>query len=400
MDFSEYKLNARVVYLVILYIIIVDFFSFNFYGYFSNDVKLIITILWFLIGGCFFKGGSWAIIKPYLTPLKFIIGGMFLSMIMAFIFYNQSLLDSLFCYRFQYIYFCFIPFLLVAPTSSELAKSLKIYALIYAIAYLFLRQNPGYLAITEEYMENVVLRHMEQNEFWLLGYSLMCVGLVFYLSELVENFSILKLGIIIFLYIILLLIQNRGTLLVMIPLLFWCILKVQSNFKIIIYFCVAAITIYFISVTQDLWLSLFEETTSQVNDNEYARVKAINYFVFDSSPNILCLIFGNGLISAHTSNLLSSLQADQIYNSDVGMIGYWNQYGILGLSAYIYMCVKILRDGFAPLWSKLLAAMVLLNPITAGYIAKPEAIMVVFIVYYAYIIRNNETYSMEETWAD
>lgn len=399
MDFSEYKITSRVAYLIVLYIIVVDFFNFNFYGYLSNDVKLIVTIFWFLLGGFFFKTNNWEFIKPYLTPLKLMIGGMFISMIMAFVFYNQSLLDSLSCYRFQYIYFCFIPFLFVAPTSSELARSFKIYALIYAVAYLFLRQNPGYLAVTEEYMQKV-LRHMEDNEFVVIGRTLMCVGICFYLQDLVEKFSIGKMGLVGFLYFILVLNQNRASLFVMIPLLFWAIYKVQSNKKGLIYFLVGAIAIYLFSITQDLWLSLFEETTTQVNDDEYARVKAINYFVFDSSPNILCFIFGNGLISAHTSNLLSSLQADHIYNSDVGMIGYWNQYGILGLSAYIYMCVKLLRDEYAPLWSKLLAAMILLNPFTAGYIAKSEAIMVVFIVYYAYIIRNNEIYSMEETWAD
>ena len=377
-------LTKRIIYLVFLWIIAAEFFNMWFYGYLDQNAKMLILFSYSFLGAFFFRRRKLVEFHNDLTQLKLLIAGLFFSMLMAWLFYNQSLLVSLGTYRFQYTCLCFIPLLIISPTKQELSSSFKIYAVIYSIFYLILRSNLDLLAISEEQMIKV-LNHLENNEFVVNGRTLMLIGCVFYLEDLVEKFSWKTLVIIAFLYVILILNQNRGHLLCMTPILAWCIYKTKYVYRGVLWIVLIPVVVAFIIQSRDLWAFLFEETTSQLENADYARNKAYSYFLFEASPNLLCYIFGNGLISFYTSDYLSDLQSMHIFNSDVGMVGYWNQYGVLALLGYIYMICHLVRNKNVPLWAKLLSFVLILNPFTGGYIAKTEALFFYFIVYYAYV---------------
>ena len=377
-------LTKRIVYLVLLWVIAAEFFNLWFYGYLDQNIKLLVLFLYSFLGAFFFRRHRWVDFRDDLIQLKLLIAGLFFSMLMASQFYNQNLLTSLVTYRFQYACLCFIPLLIISPTKQELSASFKVYAIIYSIFYLILRSNLELLAVTEEQMIKV-LNHLENNEFVVNGRTLMLIGCIFYLEDLVKKFSWKTLVIITFFYIILILNQNRGHLLSMIPLLAWCIYKTQYVYRGVLWIILIPILVAFIIQSSDLWTSLFEETTSQLENDDYARNRAYSYFLFEASPNVWCYIFGNGLISYYTSDYIQELQSMHIYNSDVGIVGYWNQYGVLALLGYFYMIYHLVRNKNVPLWAKLLSFVIILNPFTGGYIAKTEALFFYFIVYYAYV---------------
>ena len=101
-------LTKRIVYLVLLWVIAAEFFNLWFYGYLDQNIKLLVLFLYSFLGAFFFRRHKWVDFRDDLIQLKLLIAGLFFSMLMASLFYNQSLLTSLVAYRFQYACLCFV----------------------------------------------------------------------------------------------------------------------------------------------------------------------------------------------------------------------------------------------------------------------------------------------------
>lgn len=107
---------------------------------------------------------------------------------------------------------------------------------------------------------------------------------------------------------------------------------------------------------------------AQGEGEDFIRLLAANYFLYDFSDSPLYPIFGAGLpydgsMLAKKIDYLANMFGDftGFYQADVGIIGYYSKFGLLGVSAiaaYIYYFFKNWK--YIDLWYKLFFTMKLL----------------------------------------
>jgi hypothetical protein len=129
-----------------------------------------------------------------------------------------------------------------------------------------------------------------------------------------------------------------------------------------------------IGTTIPQWLKLFQETSSQLGDDQYNRILAYNYFLFQACPSAIYYFTGTGMISAHASSIMKDLMYAGIHNSDVGFVGLWNHYGILPVIATVIVAVKGLKKG-SPLYLKFNALFILIGGATIACFNTPDKIL-------------------------
>lgn len=92
---------------------------------------------------------------------------------------------------------------------------------------------------------------------------------------------------------------------------------------------------------------LMEQTSSEIDNEDFIRYLAADYFInhFNDSP--LYVIFGSGLAGG-TSALFKQIKELQeyqyIFKSDCGFIGYYSDFGLFGLGAMLYLVIRIIRN--------------------------------------------------------
>ena len=79
-----------------------------------------------------------------------------------------------------------------------------------------------------------------------------------------------------------------------------------------------------------------EAIGSQGEGEDFVRFIAAKYFLFDFSSSPLYPLWGVGLeAGGKLSSILKDLSYSWIYQADVGIIGYYSKFGLLGVSAII-----------------------------------------------------------------
>ena len=134
-----------------------------------------------------------------------------------------------------------------------------------------------------------------------------------------------------------------------------------------------------------MWNALFEETTTQVEDEEYNRNKAYRYFIFEACPNVWCYIFGNGFLSSHATSHMQDMKAIGVHNSDVGFIGYWNQYGIIPIIAFLLMLIPASVGRHNSHFIRCWAIQILICGLTISYWG-PAYMLYMSLFYYLYYL--------------
>lgn len=216
----------------------------------------------------------------------------------------------------------------------------------------------------------------------------------YYLQLVKEDFSVKSAFMVFSCFAFAFLLQNRSMLFSVSTVIVWTVLCIQHKNKWFIVLTLLIVALAVAYSTVDVWASLFEETTVQVEDEEYNRNKAYRYFLFEASPNIWCYIFGNGILSAHTTSLLQDMMKEGIYNSDVGFIGYWNRFGIIPIMVFLILLVPAVKKTHSH-FIRCSAAIILMCSLTSSYF---ESYMRLHfcLFYYLYFADLKEHYKLAE----
>lgn len=138
--------------------------------------------------------------------------------------------------------------------------------------------------------------------------------------------------------------QNRS---LMFPCLFFYmyVLLYKSKPSMSLRLSVLACLFLVLFYNFDLIESVIDETRNQADDDNYVRWRAIDYFITKFSPNIICTIFGNGIISSISNPGLWQILYSKMWNfNDVGWFGYYAFFGITGILAIFNIIMRILFD--------------------------------------------------------
>lgn len=328
---------SKIIYLAILFIIDSHVWGLRIIT-FSSDTWLIVELCYLAMGFIYYgRFENFILFSKQLKYYWWWLGGIILSMIPVYMNYGQTLSQSIITYRSQLLLFVIPVLFKIHPTKEELIKSLTIYAICLWIIYVLREFNPLIISYDEE-----TLRKIEKHgvsSLLLPDWTLIMFIVAYYLQTIKVSINLKSILIVFSCFALVFLLQNRSMLISITAIIAWTALSVKRGNKA---FVIAIMLLLGVAVaynTADTWMELFEETAEQIDDENYNRNKAYQYYLFEASPNWYSYIFGNGFLSAHVTSHMQDMMESGVYNSDVGFVGYWNQFGIIPIIIFFLILI-------------------------------------------------------------
>lgn len=322
---------------------------------------------------------------------------IFISAINADIFWGQSITITFITQRFAYTIIVLSGLLKIQPTPYDLKKALKYISVITFIMWVISYISPNLFAtIDTETIENRTTDNSTDIGFNVAGIQLVLIYFYILVQEYIEKFTYKKFLHAMFWLAFLFLYQNRSLLIGAILIFIYSIIKLKGRHKPIITFTIVFLVILGIYSSWDIIISLINETNEQLNNQNYNRWKALEYYLYEYSPNLWCYIWGNGLPAGGKSefgNLLWENMKQGIYGSDLGLIGMWTDYGVIPLICIYFVVFRVLAKKYFPLFLKFICLHILIVPTIFHFWENPNMYTFVLLFYlYAYY---NEKFSYE-----
>jgi len=380
--------KSKVFYLWGYLFLLFEGWSFRFFPSIAGDELLVVQYAYIAFGFFHWQKNKHSLLtKQNLYYFWWIVAGIALSMIPANLYHNQSFSISITAYRAQYLWF-FLPVLLrIAPSEQEIIKVCNIVLVFMWGVYLSRHFFPEFLIIQENMDLTAMKGKLDMG--YVPGMTLAIFPLYYYFSKFKETFDKRHLIGLISAFAFLIVMSNRSNLFAVIIAIGAVYLFNKSRDKSFIILFVVAFSVLAYATTASYWDELFAETIDQINDVDYNRNKAFTYFFYQANEHWLTNILGNGFLSFRASNTMANLMEDGIYNSDMGFLGFWNQFGIIPIVAFIMIPFYAIKDYKIPLYLKLLGLHIwLCSYSTSYYGAAGHAIIFIF-VYYLLVYHRN-----------
>ena len=370
------------IYLLGLMILMVEGWGLKPLGYLSPDVYLVLTLGYLLFSYVLFPERKFTYFSKQMIPFWLVIIGIVLSVIPAWIFHNQSILQSIISYRAQFLWLV-VPILLrLRPTLREVNHSCLIFTVALLILTILHSFMPSLFVHSQEEMEKIMAQE-EAGMYLLRGFSIPVIPLAIALQKLGQRFEMLDLLIVAFCFFCLFVQENRTSLFASIFMVGLMFLYSKYKYRYVVMVAMGVLAGIFVWSTISTWMALIEETIMQVGDADYNRNKAMLYFLSPlANPSWATYIFGNGFLSAHASQLMATMMAEGVYNSDVGYVGFWNQFGLLPIVGFLIVIVKGFSGKDSTLIHKMLSLYLIMTSITIGYYASATHLVFFVLAYY------------------
>lgn len=275
-------------------------------------------------------------ISPKLKPMWWILAGVLISFIPAYRYYGQPFFYSPIVYR-QFAAYLIYPILLsVRPTNAEIKRALYSFSFIYLVLLLGVSFiAPGWVVLSEgsDFIEEGDIVHR------LPGDQFLVLAFIYAVDDFRNGTNKFKYGIIsIFIFFTIFLLRSRTLLMTALSvILFGALFESRARRRFATEVIMVIFLVVFLFVAFTVVSGLYEETMFQLSDTDYNRVKGFKYFI-SGVNGWLSYIWGNGFISGHISSIVDDLHAEGIYYSDLGLVGFWYQFGIIPvLTILIYV---------------------------------------------------------------
>lgn len=389
------------IYLFILFLIATHFQDFlpitSVIGPSKGFISLFLAFIWVILGFKFYNRNTIHDLynRHNFIPFIWIMIGIILSMVPAYLFYQQPITQSLISYRLNYTWVVIPLLLYIKPSEKDIINSLNWFAVFY-ILMAFMRT---YIApqMFSKFDADMMDNSINDNDQLLLGSGIsLLLFPVYYYSSLLRYKVTKRCMILVALYVLLFYImQNRSTLFVVVLIVVYAAFTNKSKGRILLILLTVFLSIVFIYNTLDKWTELYNETITQINDQDYNRVKAFTYFLFEANTNWITYIIGNGFLSAHITSHMQVLMEMGIYNSDLGFIGYWNQFGIIPIIVFLLYIIKAFQSKKCPFYVKAIGFHILICSFTLSYFGSLPSILWFAIFYYLYVYFESVNHSMK-----
>lgn len=377
-------------YILILLMITAQFWTIIPLAYIFNAQVIIFFILvWFLYGIITYKGRSkdkkW---KSKSKGVWWILFAVFFSFIPAWLFHGQSIVQSFITSRNLLTYLAVPLILYINPTKTEIRKAIVTFSCLTLIVMCFDSYGPINFTITKirwgiDEPLKAHLPYIEKGAFLhpLLGTPMIMLSCIFYMDDVLKGKKKSLIFVILFL-MALFFVQNR-TMLGATAVIFLYNLIFSKGSNRNLKFLIFTVVVCLVTLSADVWTALYDETISQLDNKDYDRFTSYYYFLFKASPNIFCEIFGNGFLSDITDKNSWHNAVRGIYNTDVGFIGMWNQFGIIPIIIFFCYIFKSFKSKKTFVIKANALAILLCAP-TKAYFVTPSMIMWPVFFFYMY----------------
>lgn len=413
----------RLPYLFFFFVLIFNFWGILPLGGLSPDINLAGTLAYMALAPILFKNRTFSLRDKHFIPFFMIVAGIVLSMIPAKLNFGQSIPQSVITYRSLSLWLS-IPFLFWISPSKEEIRKITFWLTVCMAGVLFLMSFfPSLFFVPEKYAQPVI----EEDNF-VPGFAVAVIPLFFALDNLRQKMSVKDLAIALFCLTFLFFLQNRSSLFPAALIFAVTILLNKGKNRWLVISLGIILGIILVAATAAVWNNLIEETISNLGNDDYNRIKAYLYFFSPQAyPSPMSFILGNGFLSAHSSSEFSDLMDQGIYYSDVGYIGFFNQFGILPIAAFIIMLAmpfkqtsrlavarKITNGQEGPLklvrirdlrrqgysyFMKIFSIFMIITSLTIGYYGQASS-MIVFAIYYYLAFKEQEQLTISSKTED
>lgn len=277
-------------------------------------------------------------IAKSMKPLMWMLIGVLISFIPAYRYYGQHLYYSIIVYRPFFGYAALPVLLSIQPTHLELKRALYAFSIIYVVVMAYVSFIDPTLILfddTREFIEQGDFVHM------LEGCQFLPIAFIFSLNDLrTKKITVRNVLISISLFGLLFILQNRTIILASVFLAVQAALSNKSARKrltteVLIGMIVVAGVVFLYTYIDFLVM----QTLDELSNPEYNRIKAFNYFLSGENGK-MSYLWGNGFISGNVNNILEMLRKEGIFHSDLGLIGFWHQFGILAAGVILTQVLK------------------------------------------------------------
>ena len=381
-----------VTYLVILFLLFVNFWGLKPLGSLSNDINILLILAMLLYGYCRYgKKREYIQINGRYKYLMWISIGILISTIPTMIYYNQDITTSLIIYRSQIILLTIPVLFKISPSVENVTRALFIFAVFMFIANILIISNTNLFVISEEAVMRYELDPEANKLRATRGIGLLIIPLYYYLQKLIDKFNIKIFARIVFILFVIYIAENRSTLFPATILTLYSFTRIKSKYKPVIIAMIAVMAVIVFTKTAETWESLIVETQENLEDNDSNRNKAFLYFTTFGQPSWITYLLGNGIISTSVSNYTIMLKENGIFYSDVGLIGYWYNFGIIPIIAMFFMFFRILKSKYQTYCIKLMVVHILICSVTTSYYYTQGHLLQFMLLYYMFYYNQYRT---------
>lgn len=372
-------------YVYLLLITMSNFFNLRFMPLlkYGSDESFLLIVGVVLLGFVYYRRNtdlySEPIVQRYTRFLSYVWITIGISIITCYLFWGQSLLQSFLTYRKFFSYILFVALLWVRPSEEEVINGFKYYTYTFlTIAFcVWVLHLPMTHAIYKPSAD------IAQNNA-ILGTTLIAFYFYHLLMRFRESFSWNDLIVASLLMVYFVINQNRSLMFPCLLFYLYTIYKTNVGFSVKAVIVVCISTVLFFNF--DLIQNLLDETQAQVDDASYVRWEAIAYFLTGLSPNFICAIFGNGMISAISNPTFWQMLFNNMWNfNDVGWFGYYAFFGLIGIVAIFNIIMRIILDKNSSADLRMLLIHMCVPTIWALW--TPDTICLFCLIIYVYLYR-------------
>jgi hypothetical protein len=304
--------------------------------YYAYFVSLFLLILLIALG---FK-------KPeknkFSTPVLLLVVSALISGVSAAFIWKQGLVDSFKAITFFMSYTLFFLLIMWEMRTEEIEKIVLVLALTYMVIDLFcFAFYPRIIFGDISWYENRGFPRLR-----LSGVGFLFLFSFYSLSQYFQKRkTIWLISVIASLIFIILTLTRTYIAISFVFLSLYAFRKTKNIYKIGVAFVIGVV--FLIISQQDFFKILSNQTVTETSNFENdIRVRSAEFYLFEFSPNTFARIFGNGVPysgSTYFSYMRYVTRNQGLFQSDIGYIGLYSQYGILTILAYLLIIIKTIR---------------------------------------------------------
>jgi len=304
-------------------------------------LKLFYYIMLFvIISMLFIKKKRLPLTTSFNNSLKFVVGSIAFSIIPAYLIWKQNIIITLIAtlpYLGYLFYFFLLKFKLDVSRLEKVTLIISVVTTVLLINAILIYPDVLYGGNPDD--EIRVDRGFAR--ITIAGVGFIFLGFFISINKYSINGSIkwLLLGMYFLVGVFLTLTRQSIVSCLLIGVIYLLISRKKLILRILIIICfiLGGILIVKLSFVDNL----ITETRAQsevYNDN--IRLLSAKYFLFDFSPSEFSTFFGNGEAATQKSvygDFIKRLKDQGLYQSDVGIIGYYAKFGVIGVVAWIFI---------------------------------------------------------------
>lgn len=388
-------------YLIVLFLISFGYFSFLYKDPLIIDITTVLSWLWGGVGLIVYRSSFRNILNTYAHKkyVYWFIGIMFISTLYPYVEFNQPILNTLIAQRANYSIFFLIIFLKICPTQNDFFIALRfctILTILISIVSIFF---PDFF-LTQEKFESLQIRQNKGSTDIITfggGLPLFYMYFLITLNKLYNNVNRKLLLEVLILFIMLILFQNRSRLLISIPFFLYVIVSMRSKYKGMYWFLVLLLTSFSFYYLFSIFVNIFDETLEQINNPDYNRWQAIDFYLFEFKSNFFTILFGHGSPAAGSTylDLLQNIMRTRLaILSDIGMLGSYFYYGLFFVVIIYSFCIKSFKK-YQPLYLKLFAIFIICVPTIQGFGNNSLSAAIYFSMFFYLILYHRQSHKLK-----